>query len=95
MNSRKIIWIGITAILLLETKAFCQPNSSTPNQRAALIDTNAIILMVKNFGMNLAKNPPLSNEDFTNKMAAVGTAYRNEKIDKGVAMVETMLLTSE
>ena len=85
MKLQKIISIGITTILLLQTKAFCQPNNP-------LIDTNAIIQMVKDFGAGLAVNPPLSDEDFSNKMATIYAAYRQSKIDKGVAMAETFLL---
>jgi hypothetical protein len=84
MKLRKGILIGVVALLFLETKEFCQ---SSP-----LVDTNALIQLVKDFGANLASNPPLSDEDFTNKMTVIYTAYRQSKIDKGVAMAETFLL---
>jgi hypothetical protein len=87
MKLQKIILIGVAVILLLQTKSF--PQSSQP---IALIDTNALIQMVKDYAADLAANPPLSDKDFTNKMAALGSAYRNEKIGKGVAMAETFLL---
>ena len=81
---RKVISICVVIILLLETKVFCQSS--------AAVDTNALIRMVVNFSENLATNPPLSDEDFTNKLMAIYTAYRQEKIDKGVAMAENYLL---
>ena len=87
MKLRKIIFLGVATILLLQTKSFSQSNQPT-----APIDTNVIIKMVEAYAADLAANPPLSRADCSNKMAALYTAYRNEKIDKGVAMVETFLL---
>jgi hypothetical protein len=48
--------------------------------------------MITAYAVNLATNPPLSNEDFRNKMTLIGDAYKQQKIDKGVAMVEIWLL---
>jgi hypothetical protein len=84
MNFRKTIWVGIAAIMLLQTKAFGQPT--------ALMDTNALVQMIKAFETNLATNPPLSDEDFTNKTAALASVYQQRKLDKGVLMAETWIL---
>jgi hypothetical protein len=85
MKLRKTIVFSVVAILLLQTNSFCQSSQTT-------VDTNALIQMVENYAAVLAANPPLSDKEFTNKMAALGSAYRNEKIGKGVAMAETFLL---
>ena len=87
MKLRKTILIGVAAILFLQKQSFCQTNQPT-----AAIDTNSIIQTIKTFGANLAANPPLSTEDYTKKVADLMGAYRQEKIDKGVVMAETLIL---
>jgi hypothetical protein len=85
MKLRKTILIGVGAILLLQTKSFSQSSQPT-------VDTNALMQMVKNYAADLAANPPLSSEGFSNKMVALDYAYRHEKIDKGMAMAENIIL---
>jgi hypothetical protein len=87
MKLRKIILICVAVIMLFTNKSFCQ-SDQPPNA----IDTNATERTLKAYAANLAANTPLSDEEFTNKMAALYAAYHQEKIDRNVVMGEDLIL---
>jgi hypothetical protein len=93
MKLQKIILISIAAILLLETKVFCQSDNSMPDPATESAEDKASNQILDAFRTNLATNAPLSKKDFTNQVAAVDAAYHHGKIDKGVAIGEIWMLT--
>ena len=62
-------------------------------QTMEFIEQEVSLRLMKSFWSKLATNPPLSRMETSNAMAAIYHAYRQDEVDKGVAMMEMMTVT--
>ena len=67
-------------------------DTPSPEQTVEALEGKANLKLFQAFTNELANGPALSRIDFSNRMVAMNHAYRQGDIDKGMAMVETMLL---
>lgn len=69
-------------------------NEGYPREYAAIkpLADKINIELFNEFKASLEKNPPLTPTELSNRTAEVMSSYRNGGMDKGVAMVETILL---
>jgi hypothetical protein len=64
----------------------------SPEQTIETLEGQADMLMFKAFTNELGSGPALSKTDVSNRLMAIEHAYRSGQMDKGIVMVEMMLL---